>query len=31
VLPPGVSPELARQLGAGLPADWASSLKLPKR
>jgi len=31
VLPPGMSPELARQLGTGLPADWASSLKLPKR
>jgi len=30
-LPPGLSPELARQLGAGLPADWANSLKVPKR
>jgi len=30
-LPPGLSPALARQLGAGLPADWASGLKLPKR
>jgi len=30
-LPPGITPELARQLGAGLPADWASGLKLPKR
>ena len=30
-LPAGISPELARQLGAGLPPDWASSLKMPKR